>query len=229
MSEVLKGKPLADDDPKLRAMEAYILSTRTGKAMRTTAMDRDASALMGVDIDRTIMITFLIGSGLAGAAGTIHGLYYGNTNFQLGFQSGLKAFTAAVLGNTSNYWIGRWIGPRVFHFPDSPFFSKATLEKAHGFYERHGAITVMASRFLPLIRTFAAFVAGVGAMSHTKFQFYSILGGGLWVLCFVLAGYFFGQIPIVKNNLPLVIVGVIFVSFLPLAVEFARTKLAKKN
>lgn len=138
-------------------------------------------------------------------------------------------FLAAVLGNTSNYWIGRWIGPRVFHFPDSVLFSKATLEKAHGFYERHGAITVMASRFLPLIRTFAPFVAGVGAMSHTKFQFYSILGGGLWVLCFVLAGYFFGQIPIVKNNLPLVIVGVIFVSFIPLAVEFARTKLAKKS
>ena len=83
-------------------LQLFISRTRTGKAMRTTAMDRDASALMGVDIDRTIMITFLIGSGLAGAAGTIHGLYYGNTNFQLGFQSGLKAFTAAVLGGIGN-------------------------------------------------------------------------------------------------------------------------------
>lgn len=83
-------------------LQLFISRTRTGKAMRTTAMDRDASSLMGVNIDRTIMITFLIGSGLAGAAGTIHGLYYGNTNFQLGFQSGLKAFTAAVLGGIGN-------------------------------------------------------------------------------------------------------------------------------
>lgn len=136
----------------------------------------------------------------------------------------LLLFAAAVLGNTSNYWIGRWMGPRVFHFPDSLLFSRATLEKAHAFYERHGAITVMVSRFLPLIRTFAPFVAGVGAMPHTKFQFYSILGGGLWVLVFVLAGYFFGQIPLVKNNLPLIIVGVVAVSFLPLVVEFLRSR-----
>ena len=133
-------------------------------------------------------------------------------------------FAAAVLGNTSNYWIGRWIGPRVFHFPDSVLFSRATLEKAHAFYERHGAVTVMVSRFLPLIRTFAPFVAGVGAMPHAKFQFYSVMGGGLWVLVFVLAGYFFGQIPLVKNNLPLIIVGVVFVSFVPLAVEFLRSR-----
>lgn len=141
----------------------------------------------------------------------------------------LLLFAAAVLGNTSNYWIGRWIGPRVFHFPESVLFSRKTLQKAHGFYERHGAITVTVSRFLPLLRTFAPFVAGVGTMPHAKFQLYSILGGGLWVTVFVLAGYFFGQIPVVKNNLPLVIVGVIVVSFMPLVVEFVRSKLSKSS
>lgn len=136
-------------------------------------------------------------------------------------------FVAAVLGNTSNYWIGRWIGPRVFHFPDSWLFSRATLDKAHGFYERHGGVTVTASRFLPLLRTFAPFVAGVAAMPHGRFQLYSILGGGLWVLVFVMAGYFFGQIPLVKNNLPLVIVGVIALSFVPLIVEYLRSRFWK--
>lgn len=136
-------------------------------------------------------------------------------------------FAAAVLGNTSNYWIGRYIGPRAFHFEGSKLFSRDVLMKTHGFYERHGAPLIVVSRFLPLVRTFAPFVAGIGAMSHWKFQAYSVVGGGLWVLVFVLAGYFFGQIPLVKNNLPLVIVGVILISFLPLLIELARNYLSK--
>jgi membrane-associated protein len=136
----------------------------------------------------------------------------------------LLLWLAAVLGNTSNYWIGRAMGPRAFHYSGSRFFSRDTLLKTHTFYENHGAIVITVSRFLPLIRTFAPFVAGVGAMPHAKFQCYSIGGGALWVLVFVLAGYFFGQIPVIKENLPLVIVGVIFISFLPLAVNFVMAK-----
>ncbi|MFN7667985.1 MAG: VTT domain-containing protein [Burkholderiales bacterium] len=136
---------------------------------------------------------------------------------------------AAVLGNTSNYWIGRAIGPRAFHYEGSRFFSRETLLKTHAFYEKHGALVITVSRFLPLIRTFAPFVAGVGAMPHGKFQCYSIAGGGLWVLVFVLAGYFFGQIPLVKENLPLVIVGVILISFLPLVVDFVVSAWRKRT
>lgn len=136
-------------------------------------------------------------------------------------------FAAAVLGNTSNYWIGRWLGPRVTQGRWSRWLSKDLLDKTHAFYDKHGAVTVMLSRFLPLLRTFAPFVAGIGAMAHGKFQFYSVLGGALWVAIFTLAGYFFGSIPIVKNNLPLVIVGVIVVSFVPIAIEFVRGRMSR--
>jgi membrane-associated protein len=140
----------------------------------------------------------------------------------------LLLWLASVLGNTSNYWIGRAIGPRAFHYSGSRFFSRDTLLKTHAFYEKHGALVITVSRFLPLVRTFAPFVAGVGAMPHSKFQCYSIAGGALWVGVFVMAGYFFGQIPLVKDNLPLVIVGVILISFLPLAVDFIVTAWRKR-
>jgi membrane-associated protein len=136
-------------------------------------------------------------------------------------------FVAAVLGNTSNYWIGRYVGPRVFSQQGSRWFSRDILDKTNGFFERHGMMAVLASRFMPLLRTFAPFVAGVGAMPHGRFQVYSIIGGGLWVGLFLCAGYFFGQIPVVKQNLPLIIVAVIIVSFVPLAIEFARSRLKR--
>lgn len=138
-------------------------------------------------------------------------------------------FVAAVLGNTSNYWIGRWVGPRAFHYEGSRIFSRDTLLKTHAFYEKHGAVVVLVSRFLPLVRTFAPFVAGIGNMPHGKFQAYSVVGGVLWVSVFLLAGYFFGQIPLVKNNLPLVIVGVILISFLPLMADGLWTAWRKRH
>jgi membrane-associated protein len=136
---------------------------------------------------------------------------------------------AAILGNTSNYWIGYWFGPKVFHYPNSRLLSQEMLKKTHVFYEKHGGLTVVVSRFLPLLRTFAPFVAGIGRMPHTRFQIFSIAGGCAWVLVFVGAGYFFGSIPVVKNNLPLVIVGVIGISFMPLVIEFLRTKYSAKR
>jgi membrane-associated protein len=136
---------------------------------------------------------------------------------------------AAILGNTSNYWIGYWFGPKVFHYPKSRLLSQDMLRRTHDFYERHGGITVVVSRFLPLLRTFAPFVAGIGRMPHARFQLFSIAGGCAWVAVFVGAGYFFGSIPIVKNNLPLVIVGVIAISFMPLAAEFVRSRYFSKS
>ena len=129
---------------------------------------------------------------------------------------GALLIVAAVLGNTSNYWIGRYIGPRVFQWEKSRWFNRRALDEAHAFYERYGPMALTISRFMPIARTFAPFVAGVAVMSHATFQLYSIVGGVLWVVSFIALGYFFGNIPIVKSNLALVMVGVIVVSLLPM-------------
>jgi len=122
---------------------------------------------------------------------------------------------AAVLGNTTNYWIGRYFGPRVFAWENSRFFNKAAFQKAHGFYERHGGKTIVITRFLPILRTFAPFVAGVAAMTHSRFQFYNITGGVFWVASLTIAGYWFGNIQWVKSNLTLIILALIIVPGLP--------------
>jgi membrane-associated protein len=124
---------------------------------------------------------------------------------------------AAVLGNTSNYWIGRVIGPRVFQWENSRWFNRRALDEAHAFYEKYGPLALTIARFMPIVRTFAPFVAGIARMSHATFQLYSILGGVLWVVSFIALGYFFGNIPAVKSNLALVMIGVIVVSLLPIA------------
>jgi membrane-associated protein len=122
---------------------------------------------------------------------------------------------AAVLGNTSNYWIGRKIGPRVFQWENSKFFNRNAFDKAHAFYEKHGAITLIATRFLPFLRTFSPFVAGVAAMGHARFQFYNITGGLLWIVSLTVAGYLFGNIPIIRDNLTLIIIALIVIPGLP--------------
>ncbi len=120
-------------------------------------------------------------------------------------------FAAAVLGNQSNYAIGRKIGPKVFQWEHSRFFNKRAFEQAHAFYERYGGIAIVIARFMPFLRTFAPFVAGVAAMSHRKFTFYDITGGALWVGGVTLAGYFFGNIPFVKTNLDKIIWAMILI------------------
>ena len=122
---------------------------------------------------------------------------------------------AAVLGNTSNYWIGRKVGPRVFQWESSKFFNRNAFNKAHGFYEKHGAITIIATRFLPFLRTFSPFVAGVANMGHARFQLYNITGGVLWIVSLSVAGYLFGNIPWIKNNLTLIIIALIVIPGLP--------------
>lgn len=136
---------------------------------------------------------------------------------------------AAIIGNTTNYWIGRYIGPTVFQRKDSRFFKQAYLQRTELFYEKHGGKTIVITRFMPIIRTFAPFVAGVGRMPHLRFQAYNVGGGLLWVGSLVLAGLVFGETPFVKNNLTAVIFGIIFLSLLPGIIEVLRHKLGHKK
>ena len=131
---------------------------------------------------------------------------------------------AAVLGNTVNYAIGRHFGPRVFQWENSRFFNQAALQKTHAFYEVHGGKTLIISRFLPLLRTFAPFVAGMGHMAYLQFARFNVLGAVLWVCAFCYAGYLFGNMPVVKSNLSLLILGIIVVSILPGVIEIWRQR-----
>lgn len=134
---------------------------------------------------------------------------------------------AAVAGDTLNYWIGHYMGPKVFQQNGSRFFKKEYLERTHQFYERHGGKTIIIARFMPIIRTFAPFVAGVGSMSYWRFISYNIIGGVAWIALFIFGGYMFGNIPAVKHNFTLVIIGIIFVSILPGFIEFLRHRYGK--
>jgi len=129
---------------------------------------------------------------------------------------------AGILGDSANYWIGARVGPAVFHRKDSRLFNPAHLERTHRFYEKYGAKTIVLARFVPIVRTFAPFVAGIGRMSYAKFLAYNVLGGVVWVGVLVLAGHFFGNIPVVRKNFSLVILAIITLSILPIVVETIR-------
>jgi membrane-associated protein len=133
---------------------------------------------------------------------------------------------AAITGNMVNYQIGRYLGPRVFHWENSRFFNKAALEKTHAFYEKHGGKTLVISRFLPLFRTFAPFVAGIGGMGYARFTFFNLIGALSWVVSLTLLGYFFGNLPWVKQNLSVVIVAIIIISLVPLGIGYLQQKRA---
>lgn len=160
---------------------------------------------------------FLPGDSLLFAAGAIAALGSINIVFLM-----ILLAAAAILGDTVNYWVGRKAGPLVFSKEKSLFFNKDYLRRAYDFYEKHGAKTIVIARFIPIIRTFAPFVAGIGHMSYVKFVAYNIVGGVLWVLAFSLAGFFFGNIPVIKENFSLVIIGIIIVSLVPTVVEFIK-------
>lgn len=135
---------------------------------------------------------------------------------------------AAILGDTVNYRIGEYAGPKVFT-RGSRWFKQEHLERTHGFYERHGGKTIIFARFIPIIRTFAPFVAGIGKMSYPRFLSYNVTGGILWVVSFVLAGFFFGNIPQVRSNLSLVIIGIVFLSLLPALIEYLRHRANRRQ
>jgi len=136
---------------------------------------------------------------------------------------------AAVAGDTVNYWIGHYVGPKVFNKEDSRFFKREYLERARIFYEKYGAKTIILARFVPIVRTFAPFVAGIGKMSYRRFLTYNIVGGIAWVAIFIFGGYFFGNLQVVKDNLTLLIYLIILISFLPAIIELLRHKLRRKN
>ncbi len=131
---------------------------------------------------------------------------------------------AAIIGDTVNYWIGHYVGPKIFHRQNVRFLKKKYLEQTHQFYERYGGKTIIFARFIPIIRTFAPFVAGIGAMTYWKFISYNIIGGIAWVAICLLAGYLFGNLPVVKNNFTLVIFAIILISIMPGIIEFLRHK-----
>jgi len=136
-------------------------------------------------------------------------------------------FTAGVLGDACNYAIGKYIGPKIFSKDTGVWLNKKHLLAAHAFYEKYGGKTIVIARFIPIIRTFAPFVAGVGKMSYPRFAVYNICGALAWVLIFCLAGYYFGSTPIVQKHFHYVIVGIIVISVLPAVYEFIRAKMKK--
>ena len=131
---------------------------------------------------------------------------------------------AAIAGDTVNYWIGYLVGPKVFAKEKSRFFNKEYLDRTHRFYQKYGGKTIIIARFIPIIRTFAPFVAGIGRMTYKRFIAYNVLGGIGWIVTFVLGGYFFGNIPLVKNNFALIILAIIIISVLPAIIEFVRQR-----
>ena len=131
---------------------------------------------------------------------------------------------AAIAGDTVNYWIGYLVGPKVFSKEKSRLFNKEYLDRTHHFYQKYGGKTIIIARFIPIIRTFAPFVAGIGRMTYKRFIIYNILGGIGWIVTFVLGGYFFGNIPLVKNNFALIILAIIIISILPAIIEYLRQR-----
>lgn len=153
-----------------------------------------------------VVMPFLPGDSLLFVVGAMCGVGLMNYPLVVGL-----LFAAAVLGNQTNYTVGRAIGPKVFQWENSRWFNKAAFDQAHAFYERHGGITLVAARFVPFLRTFAPFVAGVAQMTRAKFTFFDVVGGALWVGGIVTVGYFFGNIPWVKLHLDKIIWAMIFV------------------
>jgi membrane-associated protein len=135
----------------------------------------------------------------------------------------ISLIIAAILGDTVNYWIGHYMGPKVFK-GEGRFLKKAYLDKTHDFYERYGGKTIIIARFVPIVRTFAPFVAGVGSMTYGKFMSYNVFGAVLWVVSMTISGYFFGNFKIVQDNFSLVILMIIFISILPGIIEYWRER-----
>jgi len=131
---------------------------------------------------------------------------------------------AAILGDTVNYWIGHAVGPKVFHRDDVRFLNRKHLDRTHAFYEKYGGKTIVIARFVPIIRTFAPFVAGIGRMTYSHFITYNVVGGLAWVLLFTLGGYYFGNLPLVKRNFTFVIFAIIVISVLPAVIEVLRQR-----
>ncbi|MCU6679091.1 DedA family protein [Leclercia tamurae] len=170
-----------------------------------------------------VVTPFLPGDSLLFVAGALASLETNDINVHLMV---VLMLIAAILGDAVNYTIGRLFGDRLFSNPDSKIFRRSYLDKTHTFYEKHGGKTIILARFVPIVRTFAPFVAGMGHMSYRQFALYNVTGALLWVLSFTYAGYFFGTLPMIQENLKLLIVGIIVVSILPGVIEIIRHRRA---
>lgn len=166
-----------------------------------------------------VITPFLPGDSLLFAAGTFAGM--GVLNIWVLF---ISLCFAAIIGDTVNYWIGHYIGPRAFS-GNIRFLKKEYLDRTHDFYEKHGGKTIILARFIPIIRTFAPFVAGIGAMSYGHFITYNVVGGVLWVSIFTFLGYFFGSLEFVRNNFSIVVIAIILISVLPIIIEVLMNRL----
>ena len=172
-----------------------------------------------------VVTPFLPGDALLFAVGTLTA-----ANGPLNLPLILVLLTVAgILGHTTNYWIGNKIGRKLFSNPQSRIFRQKHLDQTHAFFDRHGAKTIMLSRFIPLIRTFAPFVAGMGSMSYRKFFAYNVIGAFLWVFSVVFLGHFFGNLPYVQKNFSFVILAIIIVSMIPPSVEIVRGWASQKR
>jgi membrane-associated protein len=170
-----------------------------------------------------VVTPFLPGDSLLFVAGALAAI--GEGGMDIGILVAVL-LAGAILGNMLNYQIGRYLGPKVFQWEDSRFFNKAALMKTHDFYEKHGGKTLVISRFLPLFRTFAPFVAGIGSMNYARFTLFNLIGAVGWVVSLTLAGYWFGNLPWIRQNLSVVIVGIIVVSLVPVAIGYIKHKTA---
>jgi membrane-associated protein len=168
-----------------------------------------------------VILPLLPGDSLLFAAGSFAAI--GKLNPHLMF---LLLSFAAILGDTVNYWIGNYIGPKAFS-NNYKFLKKEHLEKTHKFYEKYGGKTIILARFVPIVRTFAPFVAGVGSMTYSKFLLYNVVGGVAWVAIFVYVGYFFGNLDFVQNNFGLVAIAIILLSLIPIIIEIIKAKMKK--
>jgi membrane-associated protein len=172
-----------------------------------------------------VVTPFLPGDSLLFAAGAVAALDDANLNVWLLL---IVLSVAAILGDTINYWIGHWVGPRAFS-GKIRFLKKEHLDRTHAFYEKHGGKAIILARFVPIVRTFAPFVAGIGAMTYSKFILYNVVGGLVWVFLFTLLGYFFGQQEFVQHNFEYVVIAIILISLVPMIWEFAAEKMRSRK
>lgn len=167
-----------------------------------------------------VVIPFLPGDSLLFAVGTLAG-----GNFLNIWVAYFVLLSAAIIGDTVNYWIGYHLGSRVFSKENSRLFNKKYLEKTNEFYAKYGGKTIIIARFVPIVRTFAPFVAGVGRMHYKTFLTYNVIGGFIWVTSLTFAGYFFGQMPIIRDNFEYAVIGIVIISIFPIIFEVVKHKL----
>lgn len=171
-----------------------------------------------------VIIPFLPGDSLLFVVGTLSGS--GFLNIWVAY---FTLLAAAIIGDTVNYWVGHHLGARVFSKENSKLFNKAYLEKTREFYDKYGGKTIILARFLPIIRTFAPFVAGVGRMHYNTFLLYNVLGGFIWVSSLMFLGYFFGGLPFIQENFEYAVLGIVFFSLVPVGIEFIKHRLERKK